>query len=159
MSDLKQIVTKHTVSTLRGKVVDLCTLDKNEEFKEAVKKEVERLLLEIPHTCVLIPAAKASQRNPLRELVMELAMMVQLKTIVTGAPENLKRLIYGAPRDVLLIKQGFKDGDGLKKDIAATQAQGCNVKVLCFIAHSKAKLDALAAEYNVEATALVYLNE
>ena len=85
--------------------------------------------------------------------------MVQLKTIVTGAPENLKKLIYGAPHDVLLIKQSFKTGEGLKKDITDIRAQGCNVKVLCFVAHSKAKLEEFAAENNVEATALVYLNE
>ena len=159
MNDLKQIVEKYTTPTLNGKVVDLYKLDKNAEFKSAVKKEVEILLQEIPHTCVLIPAGKARLSNPLRELVMELAMMVQLKTIVTGAPENLKKLIYGAPHDVLLIKQSFKTGEGLKKDITDIRAQGCNVKVLCFVAHSKAKLEAFAAENNVEATALVYLNE
>ena len=159
MSDLKQIVEKYTTPTLNGKVVDLYKLDKNEEFKAAVKEQVEKLLQEIPHTCVLIPAGKARLSNPLRELIMELAMIVQLKTIVTGAPMNLKKLIYGAPHDVLLIKQSFKTGKGLQKDIADIREQGCNVKVLCLVAHSKSKLDEFAAENNVEATALVYLNE
>ena len=159
MSDLTRIVERFTTPTLSGKVVDLYKLDKSQEFKEAVKAQVEKLLQEIPHTCVLIPAGKARLSNPLRELIMELAMMAQLRTIVTGSPENLRKLLYGAPHDILLIKQSFKTGKGLQKDIADIREQGCNVKVLCLVAHSQAKLEKFAAENNIEATALVYLGE
>ena len=156
---LKKIVSKHTTSTPCGKVVNLYALDGNAEFRKAVEQEVLALIEKIPHACVLIPSGKARLDNPLRDLVMELAMTLQVQTLVTGAPENLRRLEYSTAKDVILIKQSFKTGAGLKKEIEEVRAQGCTVRVICMIAHKRASIDAFAKENNVEISTLVCLDE
>ena len=61
--------------------------------------------------------------------------------------------------EVLIVKQSFKTGDGLKEQINRLKEKGLKVSVFCLVAHSSTKLERFAYENGVEASAAVCLDE
>lgn len=150
--ELKKIVASYADKT--GKEIDLKNLSKDESFRGQVLAAVLERIKRKPRACVLIPAYNSSN-NHLGKLINELARMPQVKTLVTGDVENIKRLYHSRIKEVILVKQSFRSGNGLAKQIAALKSYGCKVNVLCLISHSRAKLERFAKDNEIEIAALV----
>lgn len=152
------MVAYYAAKKEKGVEIDLKGLAQDEDFKkEAVKAVVNKV--KETNACVLFPSYKpCSDKNPLGKLINELALTLQVKTLVTGDVKNLKR-VQIPPREVIIIKQSFRQGTELKKQIEEVKAMGCKVTVLCLIAHSGAKMQGFAHETGVDVEALVRIDE
>lgn len=148
--ELKKIVASYAAE---GKEVDLKGLAENAKVREAVVSAVVKAVKEKPHACVVFPSYK--QGGHLGQLINEVALSLQVDTLVTGNVRNIANLRQ-TPAEVIIIKQSFRAGQELKSQIAEIKSYGCGVSVLCLIAHSKAKVDTFAKENDVEVSALVY---
>ena len=114
---------------------------------------------ENPHACVFFPSYKpACDHNPLGKLINEVALSLQVETLVTGNYEKLKDL-QNPVKDVIIVKQSFRSGKELRAQIEELKAMGYDVSVLCLIAHSGAKVEAFAHENGVPVSAIVYTDE
>ena len=160
---IKEIVAAYAAKGDHGVEVNLKALARDEEFrKEVIKAVVSRVECKDgkPSPCVVIPAFDSGATdNHLGQLINELALNLQVKTLVTGKVENFKCL-RTHPKEVLIIKQSFRAGEGLKNQIAALKALGAQkVGVLCFIAHNTARMQGFGHENEVEIEALVKTDE
>lgn len=151
--DIKSIVAQYATKNEKGVEVNLNALAKDKDFQSLVAKEVVKKVKE-NEACVLIPAYKPTENRHLGKLINELALTLQVKTLVTGDVKNLRRLRI-IPERVIILKQSFRNGKELKTQIEAIKEMGCQVSVLCLLAHSSAKLQNFAAENEVEINALV----
>lgn len=153
---IKEIVAAYAAKGENGVEVDLKGLARDEDFRKAVIKEVVNRVDREPTPCVVIPAFDScSVENHLGKLINELALNLQVKTLVTGKVENFQNL-RTHPEEVLIIKQSFRTGEGLKNQIAALKDFGAKkVSVLCFIAHNTARMQGFGHENEAEIEALV----
>lgn len=156
--ELKEIVAFYADKTEKGKEIDLKNLSKDELFRSQVIKAVLEQIKGKPQACVLIPAYRSNNTH-LGKLINELALTLQVRTLVTGEVENIKHLHHSNIKEVVLIKQSFRVGHELAKQIAAIKAYGCKVSVLCLISHSRERLEQFAKENEVEIVALVSTDE
>jgi len=156
---LKEIVSNYVAKTANGIDVNLKGLARDQEFRAEVIKAVTKSLGS-PAPCVVIPAYESgAPENHLGSLINELALTLQVRTLVTGDVKNFKRL-KTHPKQVLIIKQSFRSGKGLQKQIADLKALGAtDVRVLCFIAHNTGRMQGFGHENNVEIDALVKVDE
>ena len=92
------------------------------------------------------------------KLINEVALSLQVETLVTGNYEKLKDL-QNPVKDVIIVKQSFRSGKELRAQIEELKAMGYDVSVLCLIAHSGAKVEAFAHENGVPVSAIVYTDE
>ena len=160
---MREIVAQYAEKTSKGVEINLKALAKDEDFRKQVIKEVIKRVDRgdtSPSPCVVIPAFDSSAAdNHLGTLINELALNLQVKTLVTGHVENFKRL-RTHPEEVLIIKQSFRAGQGLKDQIAALKALGAQkVSVLCFIVHNSGRMQGFGHENDVEIEALVKTDE
>lgn len=154
---LKEIVKHYQVPTKNGVEVDIKALAADSNFREEVIKGVLALIKEKPQACVLIPAFKStSERHHLGQLINELALTLQVKKLVTGDVRNFLHLKV-KPDEVIILKQSFREGKELKRQISALESMGCKVSVICFMAHSAAKAKSFAEENKVPLNILVSL--
>lgn len=157
--DLKNIVAHYAARSEKGVEIDLERLSQDKKFRSEVVKAVIKRVEKIPHACIVFPSFKSGDsQNPLGELINELALTLQFESLVTGNLEQIKSLRMPA-ENVILIKHSFRSGKKLKEQIEQIKAQGCNVSVICLIAHSGAKVEAFAHENDVTVEALVYTDE
>ena len=156
---LKEIVSSYAQKTANGVEIDLKALARNQEFRTEVINEVLKRIGD-PAPCVLIPAYESrATDNHLGSLINELALTLQVKTLVTGDVKNFKSL-RTRPAEVLIIKQSFRAGKGLQQQITELKELGAKkVRVLCFIAHNTGRLQGFGHENNVEIEALVKADE
>lgn len=157
--ELKEIVSGYATRTANGVEINLKAIARNQEFRTEVIKEVTKSLGS-PAPCVVIPAYESgAAENHLGSLINELALTLQVKTLVTGDVKNFKRL-KTHPKQVLIIKQSFRTGSGLQKQIAELKELGATeVRVLCFIAHNTGRMQGFGHENNVTIDALVKTDE
>lgn len=148
--ELKEIVTSYVAE---GKEVDLKGLAENAKVREAVVSAVVQAVREKPHACVVFPSYKYG--GALGQLINEVALSLQVETLVTGNVRNIANLRQ-TPADVIIIKQSFRAGKELKSQIEEIRGYGCGVSVLCLISHSETKMADFARENDVEVSALVY---
>ena len=154
---LKEIVASYATEKENKTVVDIQKMAKDEEFRKEVIKEVLAIVKRSAQACVVIPAFKSGEKNDhLGQLINELALTLQVKTLVTGKIENFKRLRH-KPTEVIILKQSFREGTELQTQVSTLKAMGCKVQVLCFLAHSATKLKKFADENAVSVQALVDL--
>ena len=158
--DLQNLVADYATKNAHGTEIDLASLARNEEFRQEVIEEVLKYIAKHSGACVLLPSygIVANRNTHLCALTNELAAKIAIKTLVTGEAEgitNLRKL----PEDVIIIKQAFRTGEHLAKDVEILQQHGCNVCVLCLVAHSSAHLQNFGHRYNVDISALVKVDE
>ena len=158
--DLKNLVADYASKKLHGAEIDLVALSKNAEFRQEAINEVLKYIDKHQGACVVLPSYKAySKRNPhLAALTSDLTAEIAVKTLVTGGVNGVTNL-RKKPDDVIIIKQAFRTGEHLAKDVEALQQMGCNVSVLCLVAHSTAHLQNFSHLYGVEISALVNVDE
>ena len=153
---LKKIVAKYTMPTENGVEVDIKALFADDDFRQQVIAKIIKNIK--PEECVVIPAFDSRSRDlHLGQLINELALTLQVKTLVTGNVENFMRLKI-RPKKVVIIKQSFREGKQLQEQIATLRKMNCNVRVLCLMAHSKSKAKAFAKEHRVRVTVLTELD-
>lgn len=157
--DVQKIVAEYATKNGKGVEIDITALAANKNFQKAVVKQVVAAVQEKPQACVLIPAYKSrANNNHLGQLINEIALTLQVKTLVTGDVKNLKSLLL-KPSEVILLKQSFRLGKELKQQIADIKEMGFTVSVLCILTHSKARLEAFGKENAVEITAIANTGE
>jgi len=157
---LQNLVADYAAKKQHGAEIDLVALAGNQEFRQEAIAEVLKFLAKHEGTCVLIPSyGVVSNRNPhLCALTNELAMSIAVKTLVTGGVDAITTL-RKLPEDVIIIKQAFRTGEHLAKDVEALKKHGCRVSVLCLVAHSGANLQNFGHQYEVDITALAKVDE
>ncbi|MBO5039100.1 MAG: hypothetical protein J6C85_06595 [Alphaproteobacteria bacterium] len=155
--DIKGIVSSYAGRNERGQIeIDLKGLAADKNFREQAIKAVVKEVQE-KDACVLIPAFRRDNTY-LSRLINELALTLQVKTLVTGDVKNLKRL-RSRPTSIMLLKQSFRTGKELQEQIDEIKAMGCTVNVFCLLAHSLAKLQGFGYQNDVEIKALVAVDE
>lgn len=155
---LKNIVAHHSSKNEDGEIiVNLQGLEDDKNFRASV---VNAILQEVSEaSCVLFPSFSTHQcGTPLGKIINELALSLQVKTLVTGDVTNITSL-QSPVKEVLIIKQSFKKGQGLIKQINELKEMGCKVRVVCLIAHSSNQLDYFRYATNVDTKALICLDE
>ena len=155
---LKNIVASYSSKDKSGEIsVNLQRLEEDKKFRMSV---IEAILREVNEaSCVLFPSFCTHQcGTPLGKIINELALTLQVKTLVTGDVKNITSL-QSPVKEVLIVKQSFKTGKGLVKQINELKAMGCKVRVVCLIAHSGNQLDHFKYSTCVDAKALVCLDE
>ena len=155
--DLKEIVANYATKKNETVNVDLKGLSADDNFRSLVTDVVINELKKKPQACVFIPAYR--RNSHLGTLINELAVKVQMRTLVTGDVQNLQRLRSIYTKDVILVKQSFRAGKQLAEQVQTIKNMGGRVTVICIVAHSKEKLEQFAAENNVEVKTLVNLDE
>lgn len=156
--DVKEIVASYADKKGKGIEIDLKSLSKDKAFRSFAVAAVIDVIKAKPQACVLIPAY-STNNNHLGKLINELALTLQVRTLVTGNVENLKRMHAASIKEVLLIKQSFRVGQELAEQVAAIKARGSKVSVLCLISHSRALLEQFGKEHEIEISALVCTDE
>ena len=158
--DLQSLVADYASKAEHGAEINMVALAGNEEFREEVIQAVLKYLEKHQGACVLLPSyGTVANRNPhLCALTNALAANIAIKTLVTGDAEAITGL-RKIPEDVIIIKQAFRTGEHLAKDVEILKHHGCNVGVLCLVAHSGARLQNFGHQYGVEISALVKVDE
>jgi hypothetical protein len=144
-----------------GLDVNLKALAETEAIKEKVISAVLEEVEKQPHTCVLIPSYESRKAdNNLSSLINKIALTLQVEALVTGRVENLKRLRTALKETgVVLIKQSFRTGKELQKQVAEIKAMGLPVSVICLVTHSSKKMEAFGKKNGVPITAIVKLDD
>lgn len=156
--DIKRIVSAYAEKNDKGeREIDLKGLATDKAFREEAIKAVVKEVQKTEDVCVLIPAFRRDNTH-LSKLINELALTLQVKTLVTGDVENLKR-VRSHPHNIILLKQSFRTGTELKKQVDEIKAMGYTVSVFCLLAHSSAKLISFGYQNGVEIKALVSIDE
>lgn len=156
--DIKKIVSAYAGKNDKGQnEIDLKGLASDKAFREQAIKAVIKEVQEKDDVCVLIPAFRRDNTH-LSKLINELALTLQVKTLVTGDVTNLKR-VKSHPKNIMLIKQSFRTGKELQAQIDEIKAMGCTVSVFCLLAHSSAKLQSFGYQNEVKIKALVAVDE
>jgi orotate phosphoribosyltransferase len=158
--ELQNLVADYASKVSHGTEINLAALARNEEFRQEVIAAVLKYIDKHPGACVVLPSFKAySTRNPhLAALTIDLTAEIAVKTLVTGGVDGVTNL-RKKPEDVIIIKQAFRTGERLAKDVEALQRQGCHVSVLCLVAHSGAHLQNFGHRYGINISALVKVDE
>lgn len=158
--DLQNLVADYASKAEHGAVINMAALAGNEEFREEVIEGVLKYLEKHQGACVLLPSyGIADNRNShLCALTNALAAKIAIKALVTGHAEAITEL-RKIPENVIIIKQAFRTGEQLSKDVEILKSHGCNVAVLCLIAHSGSRLQNFGHQYGVEISALVKVDE
>lgn len=157
--DLKNIVANYVTKSDKGVEVDLENLSKDKKFRSEVVKEVLKKVQEIPHVCIVFPSFKKGEdKNPLGGIINELASSLKISSLVTENLELVQHLRVPA-ENVILIKHSFRSGKKLKEQVEELKKFGCNVSVICLVAHSGARVEAFAHANEVKVDVLVYTDE
>lgn len=157
--NLKEIVAKYQKPTEKGTEVDIKALAADDIFRASVIEKVLTIVQKNPMACVLIPAFNSGrERHHLGQLINELALTLQVRTLVTGKVENFLQL-KTRPKEVIILKQSFREGNGLKDQITSLKNMGCHVTVVCFLSHSMSKAHEFAEANNVPIEVFVALDE
>ena len=158
--DLQNLVAGYAAKKQHGAEIDMAALAGNGEFRQEVIREVLKFLDKHTGACVLLPSyGVVSNRNShLCALTNELAMSIAVKTLVTGGVEAITTL-RKLPEYVVIIKQAFRTGEHLAKDVEVLKKHGCKVSVLCLVAHSGAHLQNFGHRYDLEISALAKVDE
>jgi hypothetical protein len=155
--DLKNIVANNTVESLEGGlVVNVNTLSNDQEFHEHVVNAIVKKAKQNRRLCVWFPAYEFGKYKG--NLNNKLAQELALKAFVAGEVVNIKT-VHHKIDEVLIVKQVFKTGESLKRQIAQLKEGGYKVSVLTAVAHSGARVEGFAYENQVELKALVCLDE
>lgn len=155
--DLKEIVAFYANKADEKVEIDLKALTRDAKCKKLMVKSILDRVKENPNVCVFIPAYQ--NRNHLGPFINELAQTLQVRYLVTGNVDSLRRLACSSFKEVILFKQAFKTGHKLIEQVQAVRGMGCKVRVLCLVAHSRDKLESFASMLGVKAEALVYAEE
>ena len=156
---MKEIVKGHVSKNENGEVrVNLESLSKDGNFRNAVVNAIVKKVKASSHACVLFPSYKPCLNTPLGKIINELAQTLVVETLVTGDINRI-RDIRGAINEVIIIKQSFKSGVGLQKQIKDVREMGYKVSVISLIAHSGAALERFKHANGVSLDALVCLDE
>lgn len=157
--ELGNLVAHYATKGEKGVEINLEALSQDKHFRSQAVQAVVKKVKENPHACVFFPSYKpACDHNPLGKLINEVALSLQVETLVTGNYEKLKDL-QNPVKDVIIVKQSFRSGKELRAQIEELKAMGYDVSVLCLIAHSSAKVEAFAHENGVPVSAIVYTDE
>ena len=144
--ELGNLVAHYATKGEKGVEINLEALSQDKHFRSQAVQAVVKKVKENPHACVFFPSYKpACDHNPLGKLINEVALSLQVETLVTGNYEKLKDL-QNPVKDVIIVKQSFRSGKELRAQIEELKAMGYDVSVLCLIAHSGAKVEAFAHE-------------
>lgn len=155
--ELKEIVALYADKKEKGIEIDLKSLSKDASFRSLAIAAVLEKIKEKPQACVLVPAYNSNNKS-LGKFINELALTLQVKTLVTGDVANLKRMRAASIKEVILIKQSFR-AEELSAQIAAIKARGSKVCVLCLISYCREKLEEFGKEHGVEISALLNTDE
>ncbi len=157
--ELKNIVAHYATRNEKGVEIDLENLSQDKKFRSEVVKAVVKRVEKIPHACIVFPSFKSGENDKsLGSIINELALTLQFESLVTGNLEQISSLRMPA-ENVILIKHSFRSGKKLKEQIEEIKARGCNVSVICLLAHSGSRVEAFAHENDVKIDALVYTDE
>ena len=156
--ELKEIVASYADKKEKGIEIDLKGLAKDEAFRDFAVKAVLDVIKTKPQACVLIPAY-SPDNNHLGKFINELALTLQIRTLATGDVENIRCIRRSSIKEAILIKQSFRVGRKLAKQIDTIKACGCEVSVLCLISHSRDLLEQFGKEHDVEVSALICTDE
>ncbi|MCM1324424.1 MAG: hypothetical protein NC218_09875 [Acetobacter sp.] len=156
----KEVVASYAIKEENGIdiEIDVKNLSKDEFFRKEAIADILAEVKKKPQACVIVPSYR-SNNNHLGQLINELALTLQVKTLVTGNIQNLKRLRSASVKEVVLIKQSFRAGSELAQQVATIKKMGSKVSIICLISHSRARLESFARENDVEISALVYTDE
>lgn len=157
--DLKNLVASYATKKDGKTHVNLEALAHDAGFRSEVIQEVLNDIKKKPHLCVYFPSFKPTcNRDAMGKLINELALNLQVETLVTGNIEKLGNL-HNPVQDIIIVKQSFRTGKELHGQIEKLKEKGYNVSVLCLIAHSRGRLEGFAYENQVEIEALVYTDD
>ncbi|MBR5598668.1 MAG: hypothetical protein IKW39_01365 [Alphaproteobacteria bacterium] len=154
---LKEIVKHHVTNGEHGLSVNLNTLEKDAKYREAAINAVVKQVESKPKACIYLPSYKIG--SPLGAFINGLAAHKEVKNLKTTNIAEVLKLDTDTITEVLIIKQSFKTGNGLKEQVEKLKRKGFTVSVFCLVAHSGAKLESFAYENGVEATSAVCLDE
>ena len=142
--------------------VNLKALARDKEFRDEVIKDIRKIIESEEHkdAYVVIPAFQSGAHdNHLGALINEIAEQVLLKGLVTGDVENVRHTHY-LPKEVIIIKQSFRTGAGLQKQIATLREIGVpKIMVRCIITHATNRMQGFGFENDVDINALVKIDE
>ncbi len=157
--ELKTIVRSYATRSENGVVeINLEGLSQDKDFRNEVVKEVVKKVSLIPHACIVFPSYKKNGKNPLGSLINELAVALQIESLVTGNIEKIKNL-RADTENVVIIKHSFRSGKKLKEQVEQVKTMGYDVSVISLIAHSGAKVESFAHENDVKVDVLIYTDE
>ncbi len=156
--ELKEVVAPFAAKKEKGIEIDLKGLSADASFRSLAVAAVLDIVKVKPQACILIPAYTTGNQN-LGKLINELAQTRQVRTLVTGDVENLKRMRAANIKDVVLIKQTFHADHELADQVEAIKARGCKVQVLCFVSHCREMLNQFGEKHGVEISALLNTDE
>ncbi len=157
--ELKKLVAEYATRENGNVVINMEAVAHNKEFRKEVILEVLKKVKKTPHLCVFFPSFKPTcNGSPMGKLVNELVLNLQVETLVTGSIEKLSDL-HVPTKDIIIIKQSFRSGKELKEQVEQIKNRGYKVSILCLIAHSRARLEAFAAENQVQIETLVSTDE
>lgn len=138
--ELGNLVAHYATKGEKGVEINLEALSQDKHFRSQAVQAVVKKVKENPHACVFFPSYKpACDHNPLGKLINEVALSLQVETLVTGNYEKLKDL-QNPVKDVIIVKQSFRSGKELRAQIEELKAMGYDVSVLCLIALPAPKL-------------------
>ena len=135
--------------------VNLDALEKDKKYREAAINAVVRKIKDKPNACVYFPSYR--EGSPLGAFINGLATHTEVKNLKTIDIREVLKL--STIEEVLVVKQSFKTGNGLKDQIKLLKEKGFKVCVFCLVAHSSTRLERFAYENNVSASAAVCLDE
>jgi len=161
--NINEIVAGYATRNAKGEVeVNLKALARDKDFRDEVIKDIRKILESEEHknALVVIPAFQSgAQDNHLGKLINEIAEQVRPKGLETGDVKNVgqrRRL----PQEVIIIKQSFRTGTGLQKQIATLRELGVQkITVRCIITHATNRMQGFGYENNVDINALVKTDE
>ena len=152
---LKEIVRNHVSVGECGMSVNLDTLEKDQKYRKSAVSAVLKQLATKPSACVYFPSYK--EGSPLGSFINELATHKEIRNLKTVDIREVLKL--SSIEEVLVVKQSFKTGNGLKEQINLLKDKGFKVSVFCLVAHSSTRLERFAFDNGVEASAAVCLDE
>ena len=130
--ELGNLVAHYATKGEKGVEINLEALSQDKHFRSQAVQAVVKKVKENPHACVFFPSYKpACDHNLLGKLINEVALSLQVETLVTGNYEKLKDL-QNPVKDVIIVKQSFRSGKELRAQIEELKAMGYDVSVLCF---------------------------
>jgi hypothetical protein len=151
---MNEIVKHYVTFGEHGMCVDVDALERNSMYREAAIQSAVKQIKGKPDSCVFLPSYK--EGSALGPFINGLVMHPEVKNLKTT---NIKDVLKMNVEEVLVVKQSFKTGAGLKRIIGVLKSHGFKVSIFCLVAHSSTELERFAYENGIEAYAAVSLDE
>ena len=109
--ELGNLVAHYATKGEKGVEINLEALSQDKHFRSQAVQAVVKKVKENPHACVFFPSYKpACDHNPLGKLINEVALSLQIETLVTGNYEKFRKRCDHR-KAVFPFRQGIESAD------------------------------------------------